>query len=205
MTDLLIFPYNGNGLEALACLTSSYNFLGFIDDDVTKQGKSDLGFEVFSREALVRYGSAKVLVVPGSPSSYIERDGIIKSLHLADERLVTLIHPTVQVSPYAEIGKNVLLMANVVISAKVKIGNHVCILPNTVIHHDSEIGECSLIGSNVVVAGYSKVGRKCYVGSGSNVINNVTIGDDALIGMGTNVIDDVKPKSKVVGNPMRYI
>ena len=29
---LLIFPYNGNGIEALDCIGSAYRFIGFVDD-----------------------------------------------------------------------------------------------------------------------------------------------------------------------------
>ena len=31
MKELLIFPYNGNGLEALDCIQGQYRFIGFID------------------------------------------------------------------------------------------------------------------------------------------------------------------------------
>jgi sugar O-acyltransferase (sialic acid O-acetyltransferase NeuD family) len=205
MVDILIFPYNGNGLEALACLTAEYNLIGFIDDNVSKQGKSEFGFEVFSREALTRYKTAKVLAVPGSPGSFLERDSVISSLGLATDRFINIIHPSAVISPYAVLGKNILVMANVVITANAKIEDHVCVLPNTVIHHDTLVGQYSLIGSNVVIAGYTVIGKQCYIGSGSSIINNIEIGDKTLVGFGTNVIEHVKSESRVVGNPSRYI
>jgi hypothetical protein len=35
---LLVFPYNGNALEALDCVGDSYRFIGFVDDTPEKQG-----------------------------------------------------------------------------------------------------------------------------------------------------------------------
>jgi len=203
--QLFIFPFNGNGLEALDCIKDQFEFMGFIDDTKEKQGKHPFGFNVFGREVLDRYPDAKIIAVPGSPASYMIRDKIISELNTNESKFATLIHPSAAVSPFAKIGYNTLIMAGVVITANSVIGNHVCILPNTVIHHDSNIGDYSLIGSNVTVAGNTEVGKYCYVGSGTSIINNITVGDNTLIGIGSNVIKSVPAKSKMAGNPAKQI
>ena len=71
MYQLLIFPFGGNGLEALKCIDDNYEFIGFIDDNPDKQGKHSSGFEIYSRDVLIKFPESKVLAVPGSPSSYI--------------------------------------------------------------------------------------------------------------------------------------
>ena len=200
---LFIFPFNGNGLEALGGIQNQYEFIGFIDDTPEKQGLHEYGFEVFGREILIQFPDAKVLLVPGSSVSFPFRSNIIASLNIETKNLATLIHPSASVSPFAKIGYNVLVMAGVVITANSKIGNHVCILPNTVIHHDSNIGDYTLIGSNVTVAGNSDVGKYCYIGSGSSVTNGIKIGDNTLVGIGSNVIKSVNSNSIVGGNPAK--
>ena len=205
MENLFIFPVNGNGLEAIACIDDKFRFLGFIDDTKEKQGKHEYGFSVYSREELTKFPKAKVLAVPGSPTSYLYRDDIINQLNLNQEDFTQIIHPDAIVSPFAKIGYNVLIMAGVVITSNAIIGNHVCILPNTVIHHDCQIGNYTLIGSNVSIAGHTKVGEKCYIGSGSYLINNIEIGNETLIGIGSNIIKSVGNKKKVVGNQGRLI
>ena len=205
MQKLLIFPYNGNGLEALSCIGKKYEFLGFIDDTKEKQGTDSFGHKIFDREALKKYPKAKVLAVPGSAVSYSSRDKIIAGLKLEQKRFTTIIHPSAVISPLAKIGNNVLIMAGVVITSNAIIGDHVCILPNSVIHHDSIIGEYSIIGSNVVIASSTKVGALCYIGSGSSIINNIVIGNKTLVGMGTNVTKSLPTNSKAVGNPARLI
>ncbi len=203
MEKLFIFPFNGNGLEALSCIQNQFEFMGFIDDTVEKQGINEYGFEVFGREILNHFPDAKILSVPGSPISFKFRDKIIEGLEIHPENLATLIHPSASISPFAKIGHNVLIMAGVVITANSIIGNHVCILPNTVIHHDSNVGDYTLIGSNVTLAGNSEIGKYCYIGSGTSIINGIQIGDNTLVGLGSNVIKSVKSNSKIFGNPAK--
>lgn len=204
-TKLLIFPFNGNGLEALGCLDENYEFVGFIDDEINKQGKKKEGFTVFPREALQKHPYAKLLAVPGSPMTYLNRKRAIDSLKIPQTRFATVIHKNAYISPLAKIGFNVLIMAGVVLTSNAIIGNHVCILPNSVIHHDVVVADYVLVGSQVVIAGYVKIHDNCYIGSQSSLINQIEIGKNSLVGIGSNVIKSFLPNSKIVGNPARLI
>jgi sugar O-acyltransferase (sialic acid O-acetyltransferase NeuD family) len=203
--DLLIFPCNGNGLEALDCIGDEFRVIGFVDDTPVKQGTICGGYEVFDRSALNSHRGARVLAVPGSPQSYLSRRTIIQGMGVDSSRFASVIHPRASVSPLARIGRNVLLMAGVVVTANATIGDHVCVLPNTVVHHDVVIGSWSLIGSNVTLAGGVLLGENCYVGSGSSVMPGVRVGDGALVGLGSNVLRDVEAGTRVAGNPARPV
>ena len=202
---LLIFPFNGNGLEALDCLGSKYRLLGFIDDTPEKQGQSPYGNTVLPRAALGQWPDAQVLAVPGGPASFQSRRAVIDGLGIEPARFAQVIHPTARVSPLATIGHNVLIMAGVVITSNAVIGDHVCVLPNTVIHHDAVVSSWCLIGSNVTVAGNTVIGENCYIGSGSSIMNGLVIGRGALVGLGSNVIRDVAAGAVVAGNPARKL
>jgi len=202
---LLIFPFNGNALEALDCLGSAFHLHGFIDDTPSKQGLSSLGFQVHSRAGLEEFQRSQVLAVPGSPSSFRSRRAVIESLGVEPSRFARVIHPTARVSPLATIGRNVLIMAGVVVTSNAVIGDHVCVLPNTVIHHDAVIGAWSLIGSNVTIAGGSHIGENCYIGSGSSISSGLQIGTGSLIGLASTVIRSCEAGSKLAGNPARSL
>jgi sugar O-acyltransferase (sialic acid O-acetyltransferase NeuD family) len=202
---LLVFPYNGNGLEALDCLGVAWRFVGFVDDTPGKQGRNPHGHQVFSREAFVEQAGARVLAVPGSAVSFRSRRSLIESLGIADDRFAQVIHPAARVSPLARIGHNVLIMAGAVVTSNAVIGNHVCVLPNSVIHHDVSIGDWTLIGSNVTIAGGTRVGQNCYIGSGSSVMNGLRLGDRCLVGLGSCIIRDVAAEATAVGSPGREI
>ena len=225
MQQLFIFPCGANGLEALDCLTDDISLLGFIDDNTEKQGNhifnndvnSTLNFKVFDRdfyknsdnEILEKYNNLKFLVCVGSPNNFRERREIIenfcKDLKIQKHQLATIIHPSAQISKYASVGSNCLIMAGVVITHNAKIGNNVIILPNTVIHHDTEIGHFCCIGANVVIAGNVKIGNSCYVASGATILQNIQIGTKTMVGLSTVVIRDIGENKTVVGNPAREI
>jgi len=202
---LLIFPCNGNAVEALDCLGGEHVLLGFVDDTPAKQGRRMHGHAVHSREALRDWPDAKVLAVPGSPATYRVRRSLVEGLGVDASRWARVIHPSARVSPLATIGHDVLLMAGVVVTSNAVIGNHVCVLPNTVIHHDARVGDWTLIGSNVTVAGGVTIGENCYIGSGSSLMNGIEIGAGALIGLGSTVLRTVEAGSRMAGNPARRL
>jgi sugar O-acyltransferase (sialic acid O-acetyltransferase NeuD family) len=205
MERLLIFPFNGNALEAIDCINGQYELIGFIDDTKEKQGQTKYGYTVFDRTALEKYKDAKVLAVPGSPVSYKKRGEHIASLGISKDRMATVVHPKASIGKHVKLGANCLIMAGVVITSNAKVGDHVCILPNTVIHHDAVIGDYTLIGCNVAIAGGTTIERNCYIGSGTNIMNGITIGEKTLIGLGSNVLKSVTANSKIAGNPAKEI
>lgn len=200
---LIIFPFNGNGIEALDCINlNEYELVGFIDDDSSKKSEQ---YNIYSREILEKHKELHVLAVPGSPTSFQKRKEVIESLNIDNSRYITAIHPKSSIGGNVKIGINCLVMAGAVLTSNACINDHVCILPNSVIHHDVTVGDYTLIGSNVVVAGGTTIGKGCYIGSGTNIINGISIGDAALIGLGGNVLDNVTGNAKMVGNPARNL
>jgi sugar O-acyltransferase (sialic acid O-acetyltransferase NeuD family) len=200
---LLLFPCNGNAIEALDGLGEAWHCIGFVDDTPAKQAQGCMGVSVYSRAAFEHAPDAAVLAVPGGPASFRTRRTVIEKLGLDEQRFATVIHPTASVSRNARIGRNVLIMAGVVITSNAVIGDHVCVLPNSVVHHDSVVGAWSLIGSNVTVAGGVQIGESCYIASGSTLKNELNLGAGCLVGLGSNVIADVAPMATVAGNPAR--
>jgi sugar O-acyltransferase (sialic acid O-acetyltransferase NeuD family) len=202
-TPLLIFPCNGNGIEALDCLGQVWHCVGFVDDTPGKQATGAHGYPVFPRAALRDFRDARVLAVPGGPTSYRSRKQLIEGLDIPPERFARVVHPAASISLRAKLGHNVLVMAGVVITSNAVIGNHVCLLPNTVVHHDAVVGDWSLVGSNVTVAGAVVIGQNCYVATGSSIMHGIRIGEGALVGIGSNVIRDVAEAIRVAGNPAK--
>jgi sugar O-acyltransferase (sialic acid O-acetyltransferase NeuD family) len=200
---LLIFPFNGNGLEALDCMDfDKYDFIGFIDDDADKRSTE---YDIFPRSILRKYPEFRVLAVPGSPSNYHQREKVINALEINIDRYITVIHRSASVGRNVSIGYNCLVMAGVVITSNAYLHNHICVLPNSVIHHDVVIKNFTIIGSNVAIAGNTTIGKSCYIGTGSNIINGIQIGDYSLVGLGSNVIKNVAAAAMVVGNPAREL
>ena len=205
MEDILIFPYSGTAVEALDCLDTQWNCVGFISDDVEVIGTKKFGIEIFRRDGFKKFRNARVLAVHGSPASFLQREDILLSLGVEPERFATVIHPKSSISKNAKIGRNVLIMAGVVVAANAILGDHVVVLPNAVIHHDSHIEDLTLIGANVTIAGGVKVGRNSYIGAASSIKNGIQLGEKMLVGMGANVVSSFSERATIAGNPARVL
>ncbi len=212
MKDILLFPFGGNAREALATIQAvnrkkrTWNAIGFVDDDREHWGREECGVEVIGgREVIDRFPTAYVLAVPGRPGAFHVRDEIIDGLGVDRDCYATVVDPSAHVAMNATIGRNVLIMANVVISCSVAIGDHCVILPNTVVSHDSIVNDYSLVGSNASISGSCTIGRMSYLGSGSRLKEGVAIGERSLIGLGSCVVDDVGGGVVVAGNPAREL
>jgi acetyltransferase EpsM len=202
-TPLLIFPYSGTAIEVLDCLGEVYQCIGFVSDDQSIIGQERMGIKVYSRSILCEDLTSKVLLVHGSPQSFLKRPEIISEFNIDSSRFATVIHPSAQISKFAKVGYNSVVMANVVITANAEVGNHVCILPNSTIHHDSTIGDYTLIAGNVLVAGNVEVGENSYIGGASSIKNGVKIGARVLVGMAANVVNNIESNKIVKGNPAK--
>jgi acetyltransferase EpsM len=202
-TPLLIFPYSGTAIEAIDCLGDQYECIGFVSDDSEQIGQEKFGIKIYSRDIFNIDLESKILLVHGSPTSFLKRPQIINSLNIEPSRFVTIIHPSAQISKYSKIGYNCLIMANVVVSANAIIGNHVCILPNSTIHHDTKIENYTLIAGNVLVAGNVNVGENCYIGGASSIKNGIKVAEKVLIGMASNVVNNVESNKVIKGNPAK--
>lgn len=209
---LIIFPFGGNGWEALDVVMAinrikrTWNLIGFIDDDPKTWGKELCGIKVLGgREILRKALDAFVLAVVGNANNYLKRREIIDGLKIHKSRLATIIHPSASISNAAKIGYNTLLMAHTVVSCETQIGNHCIVLPNTIVSHNSTVMDYCCIGSNVSVSGYVTICENCYIGSGTSIRDHVTIGSKTLVGLGSNVISGIDSDCVVVGNPARKI
>jgi sugar O-acyltransferase (sialic acid O-acetyltransferase NeuD family) len=206
MPPLLLFPCNGNAIEALDCLGGRFEPIAFVDDDAAKVGTIVCGLPVRGRDALTCYPDARVLAVPGNPTSFARRGALIAGLGIPHQRFATVIHPSAAVSDRATVGANVLVMGGAVITATARLRDHVIVLPNAVVHHDSCIEAYAIVGAAVVIAGCVRIGENCYVGSGARIGSHVTMAPGTLVGMGALVLHSIpEPRGVWVGSPARYL
>ena len=204
---IIILGTGGTSLDILdLILELDYQCIGFLDDDKNKWGKSINGLKILGAlSEAPNYKDSYFVNGIGSPTSFLQKEKIIKDTGLSLERFITLIHPSASISETASLGSGVVIFQNVVISSNTKIGNHVVVLPNSVISHDDKIGDYTILASAVCLSGMVRIGKLCYLGMGSLVKGNVSIADESLIGMGSVVLDNIEKRSVYVGNPAKFL
>jgi len=121
------------------------------------------------------------------------------------------------VYPSAQIGDDVNIGAFSEIGPNVRIGNGVRIGAMTFIPEGVTIEDDAWIGPRVTFSNdkyppsgkdnwkTTVVGKGARIGAGVCVLPGVNIGEGALVGMGAVLTKDVKPHTKVIGNPAKEI
>ncbi len=114
---------------------------------------------------------------------------------------VTIIDPSVVISPSAIISAGVFIAPRAVINARARLGCGCIVNTAAIIEHDCRIGAFAHIAPSAVLCGNVEVGASTHVGAAAVVIQNRAIGERAIIGAGAVVIRDVAAGATVVGVP----
>lgn len=120
-------------------------------------------------------------------------------------QIVESIHPQAVISPSAEFGEGVTIMAGAVINACTRLGANVIVNTGVVVEHDCVIGDHVHIATGAKLASTVRVGTGAHIGAGATVRQCIAIGEDALVGAGAVVVKDVPPHTVVVGVPARSL
>jgi UDP-perosamine 4-acetyltransferase len=115
----------------------------------------------------------------------------------------SLIHKTAIISPTADIGRNIQLLAGSIIGAFVSIGDYSIINSGANVDHDCTIGRNCHLAPRAALAGEITVEDNVFVGTNATILPRLRIDSGATVGAGAVVTKDVSTGVVVAGNPAR--
>jgi sugar O-acyltransferase (sialic acid O-acetyltransferase NeuD family) len=204
--NICIVGAGGFAKEVLSCIHDIYfntdisNSVFFmVKDDEFKEGLL-MGIKVIPESAFDP-SIYEVVVAVGDP---LVRKKIISKLP-KETIYKTLIHPSVIVSKWVEIGQGSIIMAGVIITCNITIGRHSHININSTIAHDCKIGEYFTTAPSVNISGNCTIGNNVYIGSNSSIKQGINIVDDVNISMGSFVIKDISESGNYISRNISLI
>lgn len=189
-------------VEEINKVEPEWEFLGFVDDSVT--GETIEGYKVLcSVKELGRLSPRPMLVCAiGNPTT---RKKIVEPLEEQGYQFATLVHPSVIMSRYVQIGHGSIICAGTILTTNIHIGKHCILNLNCKVGHDTRLGDYASLMPATNLAGNVTVGEGCYFGLNSAAINDLSIGEWSVIGAGAVVVKDIPLRVVAVGVPARPI
>lgn len=119
--------------------------------------------------------------------------------------VVSIVHPSAQISRYCSIGLGSVIFAGAVVNVDSTIGVGSIVNTGASIDHDCQLGSFVHISPGAHLAGGVSVGELSWVGIGACVRQLVTIGREVTVGAGSVVVKAVSDGQTVVGVPSRLL
>lgn len=126
-----------------------------------------------------------------------------RSLQAAGAKIITVIHPTAEVSRYASIGAGCVLFAGAIVNIGARIGDGVILNTGCTIDHDCILGDFTHVSPGAHLGGSVTVGEESWIGIGANIRHMSSIGIRVTVGAGAAVVADIPDGLTVVGVPAR--
>lgn len=211
MKDLIIIGASGFGREVLwlaervNAVDTTWNILGFIDDNDEIQGANINGYEVLGKtKDIARFPGAYYVCAIGAS---VVREKVIGNISLANPgiKFAKLIDPSVEMSDLVEIGEGSIICAHTILTVNISIGNHVIINLDCTVGHDAVLNDFTTLYPSVNVSGNAYIGKGSELGTGMQIIQGKEIGEYSIVGAGSVVVKDIPPRCTAVGSPAKPI
>ena len=204
MNDAVAIFGTGGFAREVACILHDQGrgdrIVAFYEPDEVYEARELLGVAVRPQSAFdpAKYGAA---VGIGNPSI---REKVVGELP-AETVFETLIHPTVVMSQWVEVGAGSIICAGCILTCQISIGEHCHINLNTTVGHDCTFGHFCTVAPGANISGNCEFGNRVDVGTQASFRQHVRICDDAVIGMGTVVVKDIVEAGTYVGVPAKKV
>lgn len=204
MKELIILGAGSVGRERLDAIKKvnkikkRWNIKGFLSDDPDVLNEVECDYPIIG--TIVDY-------IPNENDIFVcgiaqpkGKEKVVSIMKNKGAKFETIIHPVSNVGDFVTLGEGCYIFGT--ISPNAKLGNFVSVM-------GSMIGK-AVIGDYSTTTGFAnptnaKLGKSVFVGSHAVILNDLVVGDDAYIGAGSVVVKNVKPGTKVFGNPARRI
>jgi sugar O-acyltransferase (sialic acid O-acetyltransferase NeuD family) len=163
-----------------ALMACGIQIVGFTDIDPGRRGGRHLGLPVLGddKHVLSSYRQHDIVLANGigGIAATESRRSVQTGLQQAGWHFMTVQHPSAIVSPKAQIGPGVQMLAGSIVQVGARIGEGSIVNTGAVIEHDCEVGSFVHAAPRALLCGAVKVGSGSHVGAGAVVKQGLRLG-----------------------------
>ncbi len=174
---LLIVGAGGHGrsVAEAVLMANQFNLVGFADDGAHARGEVVWGLPVLGPAvAFENYSSHATHAVVAIGNNLL-RQKLFAQLQAAGFALASVIHPKAIVSPRAQLGAGVSVMAGAIVGTEATLGQGAIVNCGAVVDHHAQVHEFGHLGVNASMAGGSVLGALAWMQAGSAIGYGVQI------------------------------
>jgi sugar O-acyltransferase (sialic acid O-acetyltransferase NeuD family) len=186
---LLVVGAGGHGRSVAEAVLMSGNFdlVGFLDDGAFANGGDVWGLPVLGPAAgFADYAAVASHAVVAIGNNTL-RQKLFGQLQAAGFALASVIHPRAIVSPRAQLGEGVAVMAGAVVGTEALLGQGVIVNCGAVVDHHAQVQDFGHLGVNACMAGGSVLGALAWMQAGSAIGYGVQLACGRVLKQGESI------------------
>jgi len=196
--SVLDIALQNNNFAQIACMDPVYPKLKKVDslDEIPIIGTDD------DMQSIYEQGYKHVFVALGENKL---RHKLFHTAVSIGFEPVNIISSGALVSPRANLGRGVCVMAGAIININTTIDDNCIINTRSSIDHDCHIMKSCHIAPGATLSGCVKLEQGVWIGTGASIVEDIVIEEWSFIGAGAVVINDVEANALYYGTPARKI
>ena len=184
--------------------SSLWDVKGILDDNPDVQGESFCDIPVLGPVSdWLTYNDSWFCVAIGSPRT--RKKVVEKMCSIGIPKFATLIHPSVLMSDYVQIGEGSIITAGCILTTQITLRCHTIVNLATSFGHDVVTGDYCTTAPHVAISGNVTMGNGVEVGTGAVIIQGITLGTGSFMGAGAVVSKNMPENILAVGCPARQV
>ncbi len=206
--DIIIV--GGGGLAKMCIdlirLNKAYNIHGITDPElsigtdvmgVPYLGTDDVLGSLRKEGFMTAVNAAGGIAIDNNSNDFNLRRRLYEDIKEQGFFMPTLIHPSAEIAPSAQIGEGTFVFEKAVIGSEAMIGDDCIINTGAIVSHDCKICNHTRISPGAILAGDVTVGENSLIGMGVTIYIGARIGKNVIIANGQNIVGDV-PDNTIV-------
>lgn len=131
------------------------------------------------------------------------RRRMLQALLAQGAAALSVVHPSAQLSAYAQLGAGSFMAAGAVLGPRSETGVGVILNTMAAVDHDCRIGDYAHLAPRATLGGHVEIGAGCWIGIGATIRDRRRVGRDTLVGAGAVVVADLPEQVLAFGVPAR--